>query len=271
MVSEADADIKRMEVFNPLIEPTVTSAIQTLQLPEGSHGLDAGCGIGLETILLAEAVGSTGHIIGLDISSEFLIHAEKMVKESSLRQQISFQHGNVSKIPFDDDSFDWAWSSHCVGYAATIDPLLAMKELVRVVKPGGCVGIFAWSSEQLLPGYPVLEARLNATSPGIAPFVKGRRPELHFTRALGWFHEAGLKENKARAFAGGAYAPLSNDLRDALRVLFAMRWPGVESELKKEDWFEYQRLCLPESPEFVLNSPDYYTFFTCSMFWGKVS
>lgn len=131
-----------------------------------------------------------------------------------------------------------------MGYSASIEPLSVVKELARVVKPGGSVAIFAWSSEKLLPGYPLPEARLNATSSGIAPFVKGKRPELHFLRAMGWLRDAGLDEPTAQTFAGGAYAPLSDDLRNALIALFEMRWPGVESELTPEDWSEYQRLCL---------------------------
>lgn len=61
------------------------------------------------------------------------------------------------------------------------------------------------------------------------------------------------------------------DVRSALIALFQMRWPGVQSELRPEDWAEYQRLCLPESPDFILDHPDYYAFFTYSMFHGKVA
>ena len=149
--------------------------------------------------------------------------------------------------------------AHCVGYAP-LEPLPLMKELAQVVRPGGSVAILAWSSQMLLPGYPVLEARLNATSSGIAPFVKGKRPELHFLRALGWFRDAGLEEPTARTFAGDAHAPLPDDLRRALIALFEMRWPGVESELTQEDRAEYRRLCLPGSPDFILNHPDYCAF-----------
>jgi demethylmenaquinone methyltransferase/2-methoxy-6-polyprenyl-1,4-benzoquinol methylase len=270
-MTETNAYIQKMVVSNPLVEPTVWAAIQALKLPAGSRGLDAGCGIGLQARLLAEAVGSNGHVTGLDISPEFLRYAEKVVQTSGLSAPISFQEGDVSQLPFDDDTFDWVWSASCVGYSAAIEPRSAVQELARVVKPGGSVAIFAWSSERLLPGYPLLEARLNATTSGMAPFIKGKEPELHFLRALGWFRDAGLEEPTARTFAGDAYAPLSDALRCALIALFEMRWPGVEAELTPQDWAEYRRLCLPESPQFILNHPDYYAFFTCSMFDGKVS
>ena len=262
--------VEMLYVSNPLREPVLRSAIQALQLPSGSRGLDAGCGIGLPALLLAETVGPAGHVTGLDLSPELLAHARGIVKKAGLSERVSFRKGDVNKLPFDDGTFDWAWSVDCVGYAP-VDNLPLVKELARVVRPGGSVAILVWSSERLLPGYPLLEARLNATSSGIAPFVKGSKPETHFSRALGLFRDAGLEEPTARTFAGDAHAPLAADLRSALVALFQMRWPGVESELAPEDWAEVQRLCLPESPDFVVDHPDYYAFFTYSMFHGKVA
>jgi hypothetical protein len=90
-------------------------------------------------------------------------------------------------------------------------------------------------------------------------------------RTLGWFRDAGLEDPTAQTFVGDASAPLGNGIRDALIALFEMRWPGVQSELTGEDWAEYQRLCQPESPDFILNLPDYYAFFTYSMFSGVVA
>lgn len=267
---DTDYYVEMLRVTNPLRVPVLRSAIWTLRLHSGSRGLDAGCGIGLPALLLAEAVGPNGHVTGLDLSPEFLVVAKEIVEKASLSEHISFQEGDVNKLPFDDDTFDWVWSVDCVGYAP-LEPLPLVKELARVVKPGGSVAILAWSSEKLLPGYPLLEARVNATSPGIAPFTKGKSPELHLLRALGWLRDAGLEEPTAQTFAGDAYAPLTDDLRNALIALFQMRWPGVGSELTQEDWAEYQRLCLPESPDFILNHPDYYAFFTYSMFHGKVA
>jgi ubiquinone/menaquinone biosynthesis C-methylase UbiE len=267
---DMDAYAQRLAVSNPLSEAVIPSAIRALQLPSGSRGLDAGCGIGLQALLLAEAVGPAGHVTGLDLSPQFLVQAREIAEKAGLSERISFQQGDVSRLPFDDDTFDWVWSANCVGYHPA-EPLPLLRELARVAKPGGSVAILAWSSQQLLPGYPLLEARLNATSSGIAPFTKGKRPESHFLRALGWFREADLEEPTARTFVGDAHAPLSDDMRSALVSLLGMRWPGVQSEVTPEDWAQYQRLSEPESPDFILDLPDYYAFFTYSMFQGKVA
>ena len=268
-MTDPENDFEKALLLQPLREPVLRSAIRTLQLPSGSRGLDAGCGIGLQAVLLAESVGPASRITGLDLSSEVLVYARDVVGKAGLSNMIAFREGDVNRLPFDDDSFDWAWSVDCVGYMPA-DPLPMLKELARVVKPGGSVAILAWSSEKLLPGYPLLEARLNATSSGIAPFIRGRRPELHFMRALGWFREVGLVELSSSTFAGNVHACLTDELYHALAALFQMRWRGVESELTKEDQAEYRRLCLPESQDFLLNHPDYAAFFTYSMFHGKV-
>lgn len=269
-MTDIDEYVQMSYAMQFLRKPVLRSAIQALEFPPGSRGLDAGCSIGLQSFLLAEAVGPGGHITGLDLSPEFLSYAADMVKEAGLSDSISFREGDVRKLPFEDNTFDWAWSVDLVGYAP-MEPVPLLKELARVVKPGGVVALLAWSSERLIPGYPALEARLGATTPGIAPFVEGKNPELNFTRALGWFREVGLEECSVSTFAGGAFAPLSEDQHSALHALFEMRWPGVEAELAQEDWREYQGLCRPESPDFILNLPDYYAFFTYSMFQGKIA
>ena len=265
---DTDSYMHSLLAANPLREPILRATIETLRLPLGSRGLDAGCGIGLQCLLLAEAVGGTGHVTGLDVSPEFLNRGEEIVKERGLSERISFQEGDVGNIPFDDRTFDWAWSADCIGYGPW-EPLPLLKELARVVKPGGIVAISGWSSENLLPGFPRLEARLRATSGGIAPFIHGKKPETHFLRALGWFRGIGIEEPDAKVFANSFHAPLSREIRNALVDLFNMRWPNVELELSSDDLSEFRRLCQPDSPDLILNLSDYYAFFTHTLFWGK--
>ena len=254
---------------NPLRETILRRAIRTLRYPPGSRGLDAGCGIGLQALMLAESVGPAGHVTGLDLSPEFLTYAKDMIERAGMSERISFQEGDIKKLPFETNIFDWAWSVDCAGYAP-IESLPMIKELARVVKPGGSVAVLAWSSEKLLPGYPRLEALLSATSAGTAPFVTGNKPESHFLRFLGRLREAGLAETAVHTFAGDSHAPLTEEHRNALIALFRMLWPDAEKELQQEDRTLYQRICLPESPDFILNHPDYYAFYTYSMFHGKV-
>jgi len=266
---DTEAYIESLTVFNTWRESTMRNAIKLLNLPLASKGIDVGCGVGLQTLILAEQTGPEGKVTGLDIEPAFLNLGGKIIEEAGMSDQISFKEGSADNIPFEDNTFDWAWSSDCVGYAPW-DPIPILKELKRVVKPSGVVALVAWSSEQLLPGYPHMEALLKATSAGIAPFMKDKEPEKHFLRATGWFRELGFKDIKADVFSAGAHAPLSPDFRKALISLFEMRWPGVEEELSEKEVAEFHRLCKPESPDFILNHPDYYAFFTYSMFWGKV-
>jgi len=269
-MTDTDAYIRELAESFPLRESILRDVIQALQLSPGSRGLDAGCGIGLPALLLEEAVRPDGHVIGLDKSRDFLLHAEETVKMSGLSGQISFKEGDVCQIPFDNDEFDWVWSSDCVGYPTDDNPQPLLKELTRVVRPGGSVAILAWSSQRLLPGYPILEARLDATCSSLIPHVKGKRPRSNFLRALGWLREAGLEEVTAITFVGDVCVPLSEDIRTALLSFFRMLWGEPQPGVSEEDRAEYQRLCTPESPDFILNLPDYYAFFTYSMFKGRV-
>lgn len=269
-MTDTEDYIQKSKEFNPLREPIIHTAIRILDPPLGSKGLDAGCGIGLQALLLAEAVGPAGYITGLDLSPEFLLYAEQIINKSGLSERISLKQGDVNRLPFKDDTFDWVWSADCVGYPVAERPARLISELTRVVKPGGTVAILAYSSQQLLPGYLLLEARLNASCSAYIPILKGRRPEQNFLRALDWFREAGLEKLTAHTFVRNVHSPLSDDIRKALISLFHMLWGEKQPEVSEEDWREYQRLCLPESPDFILNLQDYYAFFTYSMFCGKV-
>lgn len=268
-MSNANTYIQKLLEANPLREPVLRSAIQALELPRGSRGLDIGCGIGLQALLLADTVGPEGHVTGLDIDPELLSFGEELVGTAGFSERITFQEGDMKRLPFAKDTFDWVWSADCIGYPlGELSSLL--EELVRVVRPGGRIVILAWSSQQLLPGHPLLEARLNATCSSYTPYLTGKDPELHFLRALRWFGEMGLAEVKAQTFVGEVQAPLSKPERTALASLFEMLWGASTPETSREDWRTYQRLCQPGSPDFVLDLAGYYAFFTYSVFQGKV-
>jgi demethylmenaquinone methyltransferase/2-methoxy-6-polyprenyl-1,4-benzoquinol methylase len=257
-MTNADATRQRLEEAEPLREPALRAIIESLQLPTGSHGLDVGCGIGRQARLFAE---TAGRVTGLDFSLPLLRYA----RVRAPTKRVSFGQGDMYRLPFANSVFDWAWSADCAGYPAG-ELLPVLREMRRVVRPGGWVVILAWTSQQLLPGYPLLEARLNATCSAFAPYVRGQPPESHFLRALDVFHRAGFSAPRAQTFVGEAQAPLNPALRQSLTSLLEMLWGDRQPETAEQDWRAYQRLCRPESPDFVLNQPGYYAFFTYTVF-----
>lgn len=268
-MSATDQYIQNLLEANPLREPLLREIVQVLNLPNGSHGLDAGCGIGLQTFLLLDAIGSTGHVTGLDILPGLLDYGKDLVTKAGLSEQITFREGDVNQLPFDDNTFDWVWSMDCIGYP-TGDTEAALKELTRVVKPGGDIMLLGWSSQQLLPGYPLLETRLNANNSAYIPFLKNKQPTSHFMRISQAFQTAGLRDIKTQTFVGNIHSPLDRGQRTALLSLFAMLWGTPQPEVSQEEWQEYQRLCTPSSPDLILDVPGYYGFYTYTMFRGKV-
>lgn len=269
LIPESDDYPRRMYEAEPLRKHYIHAAVRELRLPRGSRGLDAGCGLGLQALLLADAVGPDGHVTCLDISPRFLDYARNIDGKAAFAERVDFVEGDLGDLPFEDSTFDWIWSADAAGYPAR-EPLMLLKEIARVVKQGGMVAVLVWTSQQLLPSYPLLEARLNATRSGIGPFTLDMEPETHWMRLLGWFEAAGLEEPRARTLTGEVQAPLSSDIRTALVSLMEMRWSGARAEIPPGDWELYQELSQPDSPHFILDVPGYYAFFTETLFHGRV-
>jgi SAM-dependent methyltransferase len=270
-VSEYDpaSYMEKLYQSDPLQDPLMRRIVRSIGFSEGSRGLDAGCGVGLQVPPLAEAVGPQGHVTGLDILPQFLEEAGRNIARWKLEKQVSLVQGDIYELPFREQEFDWVWSASCACYAMD-RPLDLLEEFRRILKPDGLLAIVIWSGQQLLPGYPRLEAALNATAPGIAPFTAGDQPARHFLRLSGWMGKAGFEEATAQPFTGGACAPLDEPIRDALLALIRMRWLEADKELSRADRRLYRRITDPSSPDFILGQPDYYGFYTYTLFRAKV-
>jgi SAM-dependent methyltransferase len=254
-----------------LLEGAIRQAIRALRLEQGSVGLDVGCGIGTHTVQLGEAVGPGGKVTGLDISPGLLDFARKTAQQSGMSERFDFQQGDMLDLPFEDDTFDWVWCKDSLWPGLGKDPMVGLKEFARVVRPGGIIAVLYWSSQMLLPGYPELEARLMVAFTKTAPHLKGVRPDRHFLCALGWMQSVGLQDIGVRSFAADAHAPLAPEIRDAIDICFQMFFGNLEPHVSQEDWAVFQKLCNPESDDYLLNHPDYYCFLNYSMFYGRVA
>jgi SAM-dependent methyltransferase len=107
-------------------------------LHEGDIVLDLGSGGGLEVIRSAERVGPTGQAYGLDMTDEMLRLARTNAERAGLANA-TFLKGLIEEIPLPDDSVDVV-ISNCVINLSTDKPAV-LREIARVVRPGGRIGI----------------------------------------------------------------------------------------------------------------------------------
>ena len=106
-------------------------------LKSGDTLLDIGCGPGTITLGLAEAV-APGRASEVDIGEEF-IELARDGAESAGVQNVNFATGDALKLDFDDESFDAVFA--CALLEHLPEPIDAMKEWKRVLKPGGVVAV----------------------------------------------------------------------------------------------------------------------------------
>src|SRR5688572_28674364 len=103
---DARAYIHMLERSNLFQEPEVRAAIRELQLPEASRGLDVGCGVGLFSLWLAEAIGPQGRVLGIEQSNDCVQAALHRA-----RPGLEFRRSDGTAVDEPDHSFDWVWCS----------------------------------------------------------------------------------------------------------------------------------------------------------------
>jgi demethylmenaquinone methyltransferase / 2-methoxy-6-polyprenyl-1,4-benzoquinol methylase len=271
MKTDIDLYAHQLHLADVIREPVIRRAVRDLRLNSGDNVLDAGCGIGSNLRLLAERVGPSGHVTGLDISPGMISRARRNVAGCGLLDSISLVEGDVNSLPFKESEFDCLFSVDCVGYPYSANPVTLLRELKRFVRPGGIIALLGWSYQQLLPGYPLLESRLNTASSLLVPCHAEINPENRFLRASGWFQQAGFVETSSKSYAGDICAPLSDEEKEAIRAFFEMLWVNAREVVSEDEWQLYQLICKPGSREFLLDSADYYGSFVYTCFAGQVA
>lgn len=127
-----------------------------LGLAQGARLLDVGCGLGEAALGLAQDLGESGEVVGVDISESMLRVARSNAATAPCR--VRFTVGDASSLDEPDDSFDAARSERTLQWLA--DPAAAVAEMVRVVRPGGRVSLIDtdWSTFAIDVGDDALAA-----------------------------------------------------------------------------------------------------------------
>ncbi|MFC6076968.1 class I SAM-dependent methyltransferase [Microbispora bryophytorum] len=133
---------------------------------KGHQIVDVGCGTGYLTRMLAPLVGREGRVTGLDPSPAMIGHARRRSPDNC-----SYQVGEGQAMPFPDASFDIVVSSLAVHHIPVAARDTAVREMFRVLRPGGRLLIADYQP----PANP-LAARLAAVLAG--PAMRPSMPEL---------------------------------------------------------------------------------------------
>ena len=126
-----------MRVTNELVE--------LCKIKKDSKILEIGCGVGLTSAYLAKKFGCT--VTGIDISEGMIGNAKKTAEREGVADKTKFMVGDAQKLPFRDNAFDVVIAESVMAFIPERNK--AMNEFVRVIRPGGYVGIteVAWTKE----------------------------------------------------------------------------------------------------------------------------
>jgi SAM-dependent methyltransferase len=163
-------------IFGPWAADLVTLAAPQL----GERVLDVACGTGVVTRLLAPSVGATGKVVGLDLNPQMLAVARALPPAPGA--MIEWREGDVRTLPFAAAVFDLVCCQQ--GFQFFPDRPAVLREMHRVLVPGGRVALNVWRALQEHPESAALVAALErhvspeAAASLRAPFALGDAEEI---------------------------------------------------------------------------------------------
>lgn len=155
-----DDEIERLGLQHRVWRPKATDAWQRAGFTIGQTLVDVGCGPGYATLDLAEIVGPTGRVIGVDRSRRFLDHVERQQKLRGLTHietvEVDLDDAELAgRLPADADGAWCRWV-----FAFVQNPRALLSRIAGALKPGGTIVIheyFDYSTWRLIPPAPAQE------------------------------------------------------------------------------------------------------------------
>jgi ubiquinone/menaquinone biosynthesis C-methylase UbiE len=128
----------------PFIREVARRTFELMDLQPGESVLDVACGTGVMLPSFVQAVGPDGRVTGLDHAAAFLARADRRLRDAELADRVQLVLGDALSLPFEDGTFDVTHAERLLMHLA--DPDAAIREMVRVTRPGGrvaCAEVFA--------------------------------------------------------------------------------------------------------------------------------
>jgi SAM-dependent methyltransferase len=151
------------EAMDRALGPFGEAALVRARPHPGERMIDVGCGCGATTIALAEAAGTTGHVLGVDIAAPMLARARQ---RAAGRPQVEFVEADAATFAFSDDH-DLVFSRFGVMFFG--DPGAAFGNLARSLRRGGRLAFVCWRRFEENPWFEAPFAILRDLVPDVAP------------------------------------------------------------------------------------------------------
>jgi len=129
--------------FAIFILPVSAHLVRISNISTGDQVLDIACGTG-NTAITAKRMVPDIKVTGIDFTPELLAQAKEQAYLAEV-SDIQWKEENVENLPFEDEIFDIVLSSF--GHMYAPHPQVAIKEMIRVTKPGGCIAFSTWPFE----------------------------------------------------------------------------------------------------------------------------
>jgi SAM-dependent methyltransferase len=136
--------------------------LEGVAIAQGERVLDVACGTGLVTFRAAEAVGPTGYVVGTDISGEMTDAARIRARQRGLTNTM-FYRMEAERLALPAAGFDVALCA--LGLMYVTDPIITVRELRRVVRPRGRIGLAVWGERSRCGWaavFPITEAEVSS-------------------------------------------------------------------------------------------------------------
>ena len=124
--------------------------LQKLDVKAGEKILETGFGTGSSLVSLAQHVGTTGKVYGVDLSTGMLRVAQRKLKENGILIGVELQRADAAHLPYPDNFFDAVFMSFVLELFDTPELPLVLHECKRVLQSNGRIGLVALSKQKKL-------------------------------------------------------------------------------------------------------------------------